>query len=348
MARNATAKAATGATPAPAVKQTDPAVSKSKSAAAQASADNKAKAEASTAVTVPKLNPDALSVDVAPRVLSMLTDAEKAEQKLHEQERKVEGTRYAARKEIVLAMLKAAAADTQIDLHNYYRDTKAVTRINEQIGLALGWRAITTKTVGKGDKMRTIESTVYSPSVSKFFPSDKDGPTERSKKTNFRTNFLHLIKECGQAAATILAEGMKVEEVPAEQTLMLTGPAVEKHFGVAEVVLNEKQVVPVIDDETGEQATDTEGKPLETKLSVKPSLTAIAKMGAAKRQPQAAGSGTGKAGAGKAKEPPIVGDAAFVSLCETLLKAINRIEGRPTDKQKRAMEQVANAIEAKL
>lgn len=208
----------------------------------------------------------ALSVDVGPNVLAGLDKSYKDEAKANELLAAVEGKRYDLLSQLTQGILKAATADDSIDLTVAFSgDNKKMNVLNNQLGLALGFREVYTTEAKDGTELKKID---YAKAVSKYFPTAKDDKKapETKRKETLRGNFLHMVKKCAQAASGIIASDTKVVMDKEAGTLKLSGPAIAKTFGADNVVLNEKQVIG-----EGEQ---------QVKLTAKPSFTAVAKMGA--------------------------------------------------------------------
>ncbi len=301
------AAAAAGATTAPAPKK----------AAAKAPAPAK---------EVATVKASALSVEVGPAILAGLDKTYKDESKAREIMEGVESKRYDLLSQATLAIVKAAKADDSIDLSAAFSgDAKKMNLLNDQIGLALGFREVT-ETAPNKDGV-TLKRIGYSKAAAKFFPTAKDDKKapETVRKATLRSNFLHLIKKCEQAAAGIIDKGLTVSADKASGTLQLSGPAIEKQFGSKSVLLNEKQTVG-----DGEAAV---------KLKEKPSFTAIARMGA-----EAAGKTLTTRKQSGVSSNAVDPDTAIASLCKSLTDAIAKINGKPTEKMKTALTGAQSAI----
>lgn len=232
------------------------------------------KSEASKTEKAPKevkavaiVNSKALSVDVGPAVIAGLAKSYQDEAKANELMQAVESKRYDLLAQTTAAIVKAAKADQNIDLSAAFSgDAKKMNLLNDQIGLALGFREVTV--LPATDKAAEIKRIGYAKSVQKYFPGPKDDKNskEGKQKATLRSNFLHLVKKCAQAASGIIATDTEIVTDKASGTLQLTGPAIKKTFGAETVLLNEKQTVG-----EGEAAV---------KLTAKPSFTAVAKIGA--------------------------------------------------------------------
>jgi len=213
-----------------------------------------------TALTIPKISAKAMSKDVGIALIRDLaatdSDMEKGKQMLAAAATK----RYDLQSRLTLVIVKAAVNETSINLsHAFSDDKKAQGLLNNQLGVALGYREIAMLPNGKA----TVQ---YVKDVYPYFPApgeDRD-TVEYKKKQTTRTSFLHRLKQCCMVANGIIADKTKAEIDKESGVLRLTGPAVKKQFGASSVLLNEKQTV-----KDGKSKT-------ETKLTEKPSFTAIA------------------------------------------------------------------------
>lgn len=275
------------------------------------------------------VKPSAMSVNVGPSVLATMDKAYKDEQKANELLSGVEAKRYDVQAQLTQAILKAATEDETIDLSaTFAGDPKKMNNLNNQLGLALGFREVYTVKANDGSPIEKID---YSREAFKYFPTAKDTDktsAEYKRKNTLRGNFLTLVKKCAQAAAGIQTSGAKVELDKDAGTLKLSGPAIEKTFGASEVLLNEKQTV-------GEGET-------AVKLLQKPSYTAIGRMGAeaegkvlATRPDSRVRSATSPA-------------QAIQSICQTLVDACGKLKDVPDDDTKRELSKAQNAIDQLL
>lgn len=209
----------------------------------------------------------AISADVGPNVLANLDKAYKDESKAQELMQLVDSKRYDSLTQLTAGILKAAQADNSIDLSVAFSgDNKKMNVLNDQLGLALGFREVTV--LPATDKVEEIKRINYAKAVQKYFPGPKEdkNSVEYKRKATLRSNFLHMVKKCAQAASGMMATDTKVTVDKTAGTLQISGPAVKKTFGADTVLLNEKQTIG-----EGESAV---------KLTQKPSFTAVAKMGA--------------------------------------------------------------------
>ncbi|HEY6020873.1 MAG TPA: hypothetical protein VIY48_13530 [Candidatus Paceibacterota bacterium] len=266
----------------------------------------------------------AISKDVGPAVLAGLDKSYKDEAKANQLIEEVKSKRYDLLSSMTLAIVKAAKADDTINLDaSFSGEAKKMNVLNDQLGLALGFREVVK---GKDSAGNEVAKITYAKEVTKYFPTAKDDKKapETIRKATLRSNFLHMLKKCAQAAAAIVEKDLTVTQDKASGTLQISGPAVTKAFGSDTVLLNEKQTVG-----EGENSV---------KLKEKPSFTALAKMGAE--------------AAGKVLQPRVdsrVGgavdtDTALPSLCNSLVAAINKVQGTPDAKTIEAFKAVQSAM----
>lgn len=285
--------------------------------------------EASDTALVPiKINAKALSLDVGVAIIRDLAGTDEAMEKAQAMLANAKTKRYDLQSRLTLAIVKAASNETSINLaHAFNDDKKAQTLLNNQLGLALGFRE---QIMHKGKPVIQFVKEVYS-----YFPAPgEDRETvEYKKKQTTRTNFLHRLKQCCMAASAIISDKTKAEIDKDTGVLKLSGPAVKSQFGATSVLLNEKQTQP-----------DAKGK--DQKLTEKPSFTAIAA-----RAAEAHGkivnrvSNTRGAGAGgfKGKTPDEVISAGCEAMIAALNKASNLAETTLTK-----LRALVNACNAKL
>lgn len=272
----------------------------------------------------------ALSTDVGPMVLAGLDKSYKEEQKAQAILQEVEGKRYDLLAQTTQAIVKAVKADDSINLSAAFSgDPKAMNRLNDQIGLALGFREVTETAPDKNGQI--IRRVAYAKAVTKYFPGPKDdkNSAETKRKATLRTNFLHLVKKCAQAAAGITANDLTLSVDKASGTLALSGPKIAETFGAEKVLLNEKKQVG-------------EGEAAVT-LKEKPSFTAIAKMGAAAagKTMQTRVDSRASVSGSNATDPNV----ALQQICASLAKACEKIKGAPDDATKRSLSIALSAID---
>jgi len=310
--------------------------------------------KAAGAVTggIVSLRKSALSLDVGPRVINALFHSEQRLSELTEEMHALKGAkRYEQLTALTLAIQKAAKADSSIDLTIAYSgDTKAMARLNDQLGVALGFREVK---LGEPDKNGiAYDVVVTSQAVKDAFPMP--GENEKNcvnfaRKNTFRSNFMTQLKKCTQAAHALVEKGIEAKFDEKAGTMMISGPAVKKHFGQERVLLDEKKTVG-----TGDAKVE---------LSEKPSFTALANIGGAAVGASAAtgaggaqhrGNQPGTVAGTLAKEAQAAAtgkesvDAAIVIICKSLHTALTKASATLSKAAIGALEEVANAIEVKL
>lgn len=275
----------------------------------------------------------AISKDVGPAVLASLAAAQKDEERAHELLGSVDSKRYDALSQMTRALVLAIDNDPHINIEDAFStEKKRVERIYEQCRVALGIKVPRKIEIGG---VETIISE-YAPAVAKLFPSkaDKPGSDTHKRKDTLRSNFTHALKKCLGAAIGILDMNADMEVDKDTGTLLLTGPAVKVAFGSETVTLDGRQSVG-------------EGESV-VKLNMKPSYEGVAKIAQQKRGAVASPRKAGVSTAGAGPVQPVNSDEAFGSLCNSLIAALNKMQGRPSEDAVKAMLSVESAINAKL
>lgn len=272
----------------------------------------------------------ALSVDVGPAVIAGMSKAYEDEQKANTILASVESRKYDMMSQLTAAIVKAAKADESIDLSaTLSGDPKKMNKLNDQLGLALGFREVTV--LPATDKVAEIRRIGPAKAVQKYFPGPKDDKNspEYARKNTIRSNFLHQLKKCAQAANGLIVTNTTYVRDEKSGTLQISGPAVEKAFGQKTVLLNEKQ-------------TMGEGD-AKVQLTQKPSFTAVAKLGAA-----AAGKVLEQRAQTGISGNAISAGAALQGLCKSLTEACSKLKLPADDETKRALSIAQAAIDTVL
>ena len=295
----------------------------------------------------------ALSLDVGPRVIHALFKTEVRKSEITEELAQINRMKgYEQLSELTSAIVKAATADHGIDLTvTFSGDTKQMEKLNDKLGIALGFREVKTATDKNGIQ---YEAVVVSPSVADCFPmpgeTEENCPTFTRKKT-FKSNFITQLKKCAMAAHAIIDQKIVTKYDAKAGTLLISGPAVKKHFGQERVLLNEKKTV-------GEGDAKVE-------LSEKPSFTALANIGGASHgvapAPGAGGAhhrgnqpGTvgGTLASAASKASTVTGkeglDAAIITICKSLNTALDKMKEPLSKHAIASLEEVKNTIEVRL
>lgn len=298
---------------------------KTKEAPAKAPAKAKPPKVETALVTVAA---SAISKDVGPAVIIAWNKSLQEESKANEMLNGVKAKRYDAMAMTTEAIAKASRADKSINLASAFSDDKKVKEIlNTQIGIALGFREYTENEKGK-------RRLVFAKEVAKFFPSGKDvkGSADATRKSTFRSNFIHMVGKCAQAACAIVENKIDFRQDKDSGTLAISGPKVREVFGSSEVLLNEKQTVATSDGKTS------------TQLLQRPSFAKLAEVASAVH------GGTVKGQRNKPTTPtaPVDPDTAIASLCASLVKAISGLNGKATDPVRKALDSVRSACDTIL
>jgi hypothetical protein len=297
----------------------------------QAQSQDNGKPE-STGSDIVKVNPKAMQVDIGPKVIGMLDRALQEQDKAMDLVESSRAKKYDALANMTHGILNAAKADTNIDLSAAFSgDRKRMEKLNNQLGIALGWREMVT--VADGD--RQVQRVVMAKSVARYFPSateNKDSPDYQRKNT-FRSNFTTTVKQCAQAAEGLRHANIKSEIDEKAGTLRISGPKVKEMFGQDNVLLNEN--------------ASQMGK--DKVLNVKPSFTAIRAIGGEGHDaPVHRGSNTRGTTIGASAPKPTDPDTNMVSLAHMLIQGLGKLEGPVSDKVREALQQVTNAVQARL
>lgn len=309
---------------------------KQKAAAAKAAgatgteAVAKTAAAVSTSKAVATVNAKAMSASVGPMVIAALAQSFQDEAKAHDLMRGVASKRYDSMAQMTAAIVKAAENDKTIDLTAVFSgEARQVNFLNDQLRIAMGICEPKTFTDSKGMEQTRI---AYSKAVAKYFPmpTDAKGSDEAKRKATLRSNFVHSLKKCTQAAVAIIERDISMEIDKDSGTLLLSGPAIKKQFGADEVLLNEKQTVG-----EGDQSV---------KLIEKPSFTALA-AAAGTDHGAAVKRGTNTRGRKVGSNKP---DALVAELAKQMISALGKLKAEDvTDKLRESLDSVASAI-AKL
>lgn len=292
----------------------------------------KVKAE-KPAADIVKVDPKAMQVDIGPKVVALFDRSAQADATALDHIDRAKNLKYDAISTLTLAIINAAKADKGIDLSAAFSgDRKAMEKLNDQIGLAIGLKEIVTTV--DGDKK--VQRVVVAKSVAKYFPSakdDKDSP-EYKRKNTFRANFATQIKTCAQAAEGIIQTGVVVTMDNQAHTLKLSGPKVVEHFGQDNVLLNENA------SQKGDDA----------KLKVKPSFAELRALGGEKHDAEVKRGSNTRGTQISAAQPktPTDPDTALSSLCYSLIQGLGKYEGDLSAKVKDSLAMVMNAISARL
>lgn len=294
--------------------------------AKKAAKKGKGKATPTTETALITVSSGAMSKDVGPVVIASLAQTYAQEQKAHDMLQGVQAKRYDLLANTTSAIVKAAINDENVDLSKAFDpDKKTAQALNEQLQIALG--------VKEYQDVKGKKRLVYTKEVSKFFPTakDKKDDPKTQQKATLRSNFIHLLKKCSQAATAIVDNKIDHSIDKESGTLLLSGSTVQKVFGADEVLLNEKQTISFNGD----------GSKEPVQLKERPSFQALANIAAQDHGAVLKKRADGRTG------PAVDSETAIVSLSATMVKAIGKMS-KPTDAQRKALESVRSAIEQVL
>jgi hypothetical protein len=280
--------------------------------------------ETKATALVPMPNAKALSLDVGMKALNFMSAYADAEAQVTELEEGLRSNRYEAQKLLTFAIVKAAKNDPAINLADAFSDDKpAKNKLGKQIRLALGLYRV----YQQGSKMRVD----WTPeAAARMFATDDDDARTANRKESVRTNFATMLTKAMRVSLDIVENNLKVEEDKEFNTLRLTGPAIEKHFGMASVVLNEDQNARVL---------DKRGNVIGQKmLKARPSFTEIARHAA-----EAHGK---KLVARKDSRTQAIDPMKhIIQVCGDLEKAIEKLPDEIPEAVSKALEGLQSAIE---
>jgi hypothetical protein len=272
---------------------------------------------------VPVIKKTAISADIGPMVIAGFAKTMADEKQANQLLMQVSAKRYDLLGHLTAGILKAAKADSSIDLGVAFdKDPKKQGYLNDQLGLALGFKAVQTLNGGTKEEKHRV---AWSKEVSEFVlsTSDEKGTDTAKAKNTLRSNFLHALKKCAQAAAGIIEQKMNAKMDDKAGTLQLSGPAVKAMFGQPTVHLNEKQTVG------------------DVKLTEKPSFTAIAAKAAEKRG-AVIKRGSNTRGRSQQLANPT---AALEDMTKAYLSMVNKLaSGKLLDTQIKLMKQVQDRL----
>jgi hypothetical protein len=288
----------------------------------------KVEAEEAGTGLVPTVKTSALSLDVGPKVISMIADAVKFDRESQELRRSGEAKRYDSLGLMTQGIVRAAKADGSIDLSAVFGEAKDVNkaRLYNQLYFSLGYKA--PLSVGKGKTRFT-----WTPGVAEYVEAENAADPARKQKDTVRSNLTHMLTKCIHAAIMIVENKVDIKPDKVTGTLQLTGPVIKQHFGEATVLLNEKQNV---------QTLNRKGEVTGTKaLKAKPSYSEIARLGA-----EAHGKVFNKRvdSRATAQDP----HKHLADLCGSLVKALEKAPSPLNEVSRKALESAQSAIESAL
>jgi hypothetical protein len=278
---------------------------------------------------IPRIKSTAMSKDSGPMVIRGLSEAKAIEEQANAALMQVDKKRYDLLSHLTLGIIKAAKADGSIDLAKAFGDGKDMGVLNDQLGIALGFRDVVTINAGTPQEAQRV---AWSKDVAPMVTStkeEKDTP-EGKRRSTVRSNFLHSLKKCAQTACGIIENKITAKMDKQEGTLLLSGPAVKAQFGQPSVHLNEKQTVGDGDH--------------EVKLTEKPSFVAIAAK-AGEKHGKVVHRGSNTRGAQKVLSNPT---EALRDIAKTFISFVKKIGKEPNDKQKEILQSVQDVLDEVL
>lgn len=290
-------------------------------------------AKAKNEIIIPKIAKGALSKDVGPVVIKQLATAWDDDVKIEQMKVGSEKMKYSALAALTQACVKAARADDSIDLTATTKSgpdgQKAMGVLNDQLGLALGFREVVT--VGEGDKAK--QRIIWAAAVKQYFPvsGEDKGLPEVKRKDTFRGNFMTQLKKAAMTALGIVDRDIEVKMDTKAGTLSLSGPEIKKQFGAPSVLLNEKQTVQ-------------NSKGDDVKLAEKPSFTAIAAKAAEAHGKHVNRSSNTRGAATQSLTNP---GLALDGICTSMIQALDRLK-EPSKGQIESVKKVESAIDVWL
>lgn len=296
-----------------------PTTTKKNAKGAGAPKGNQNAAAPTKAIMIP--TPNALSVDIGPQVLSLFSGAAAEQQKQEALVQSLNQKKYSAASMLVQGVLKAAQADSRIDLGAAFsEDTERKTTLFNMLRQALGTHEWVEPDKGKPTLVLTREATRYLPG-----PKDKADTPEYRRKESVRVNFAASLKMAACAAAGIMDMNAVVTPMPKAGTLMIAGPEVEKLFGKSEVELN--------------------GAQKEQEVKARPTLALLRDVAAANRDVKSVNRNASRSGATAASGPSAAASVeAFGSLVNSLITALNSLTGGVTPDHERYLHALESAI----
>lgn len=281
---------------------------------------------AETAALVPVIKKGAMSVDVGPAVIAGFSKALQDEAAANAVLQQVDAKRYDLLGKLTAGIIKAAKADSSIDLSTaFVKDPKAQGRLNDQLGIALGFREVQTINPGTDKEAQRV---AWSKEVAAYVlttSAEKDTP-EGKRKSTVRSNFMHALKKCCQAALGIMDSKIDAKMDDKAGTLRLSGPAVKTVFGAPVVHLDEKQTVG------------------DKKLSQKPSFTAMAALAGEKRGVEVNRKSNTR-GRSKVLANPT---EALRDVAKSFKSMIGALGGKVSDAQREILEEVRTVLDKAL
>jgi hypothetical protein len=286
-----------------------------------------------SAALVPVISAKAMSKDIGPLVLKQWAQMYDTEQEVEKVLMQVDAKRYDLLSHLTVGIVKAARNEKSIDLTVAFMDgpegAKAMGHLNDQIGLALGFKEVQTINQGTPQEKKRVAWSKDVASIVLASPEEKGTPAGKRKET-IRSNFGHALKKCIRTACGIIENKIDAKMDKKEGTLLLSGPAIKSQFGAPSVHLNEKQKV-----------LDEEGKVVR-ELTERPSFTAIAAKAA-----EAHGAVVKRGSNTRGKKIITNPTQALADIAKSFISIVNKI-GTPNDKQIEVLKGVRDVLDKVL
>jgi hypothetical protein len=287
--------------------------------AAKAAASTKPMAKDTKAVGFVLAN--AISADVGEKALANLKGAMETDAEISDLTFQSDKKKYLTLALMTDAFVKAAKADKRIDLGDVLKDGKTWGVLREKLEVVMGVRIINRSEDG-AEKITLAPWT--KPYLVQTGENKSNCETYQDKDT-FRSNFQRQVKNAAGAAHAIVEKGIVAKLDEKIGTLLLSGPAIKKHFGnVEEVALNERKNVDI----NGKNVT----------LNNKPSFKEIGNI--------AKGTGVGT-GAGAPGQGAQVTEKSITAHVNSLIASLGKVKNIG-DGLAKALEELSEKIEEVL
>lgn len=213
------------------------------------------------------------------------------------------------------AFVKAAKSDKRIDLGDVLKDGKIWGVLREKLEVVLGVRVINRA----DDGAEKIGLAAWTKNYLVQSGENKSNCETYQDKDTFRSNYQRQLKWAAAAAHGIVEKGIVSKLDEKIGTLLLSGPAVKKHFGSDEVKLDEKKSIEV------------NGKTVQ--LNNKPSFAEIGRIARG-----------GSVSAGKTGEGAQVTEKSITAHVNSLITSLGKVKNIG-DGLAKALETLSETIE---
>jgi hypothetical protein len=282
---------------------------------------------------IPHINPKALQKELGPTIIRMLAGAEKDKQSLDELRQQIGRKQYEAIAKLTAGVLHVAKNDSNVSLADHFASgdgsDKKRMALNETLYLALGMKEV----IKVGTGTAQADRVVWARSCKDYLPQygEATDTVEYDRKNTFRTNLAKQLNKAAGAALDLMKRKIDARVDETQGTLLISGPEVQKQFGVPQVALNEKQNV---ENDAG----------LKVTLKEKPSFQALYN-NAAKSE----GLVVKSKSSDRTNRPIVDPSAAIVELSTVMLNAMGRVkEGELSKPAEEALKQIRDKIDAMI